>query len=248
MKKFLLIFLILTTFLTNGQKTTSYKLEQRSTNSFNPLTDILGWFVSEVTYGIMIESFLEKNTPMHRAGLTPYPFFHSKEGNYTYNNLSVPFRIEVSSNLMLGHNFQKNGNIIGKIRFAKRLDLSATYNQLFKTGLKNEYHSQTSFILNYHRIRTRQVDIWYGLGIMFSENKHQSSGVAYNLGAELFLPAHLNLQGQINWAYLEPEFIKNYQIQLGYFLSHWRLQGGIKNFRLPYKQLNTIELGIKYYF
>lgn len=248
MKKLFLIPLMFFLVL-NGQAqqihTKNY--EQTEVNNNNIFSDILGWFIAEITYGILVESFLEKDTPMHNAGITPYPYFYNNEGNYTYENDPVPFRVEASSNGFMapGKKFFGNANL--ELHFLKRASLQIDYVKLPGTP-RSDYLSQTDISFSYHRIRTRRFDLWYGLGAMFAENPTNHNALTYHIGSELFIRNYLSVEGQAHWAYFDPVTIKNYQVQLNYFLSHWRFTAGIKNYRYPDNRINSIGLGIKYYF
>jgi len=247
MKNFL-AFILFILFVENSlaqQKPSAF--QQDEPERYNPVTDILGWFVAEITYGILIESFLEKNTPMHDAGLSPHPYFYRREGNYTYDKKSVPFRLEANTSFHLAPAKKQFGFVAANLRFLKRFSAQISYVKLpGDTGLN--YVSQTDISFSYHRIRTRRFDLWYGLGAMFSENPSNHNGLSYHIGAELFLPERLSIEGQAHWAYFDPVTIKNYQVQLNYFLYHWRFSAGIKNYRFPDNRINSIGFGLKYYF
>ena len=231
-----------------SQQSLPQSYRQSEADNYNPLTDILGWFVSEITYGILVESFFEKDTPMHDAGLTPYPYFYNREGNYTYDKDAVPFRLEVNSSYHLAPKQKYFWNADANLRLLKRFSIQLAYVKLPQTTGSTEYLSQTDISFSYHRIRTRRFDLWYGLGAMFSDNPSNHNGVSYHIGAELFLPEHLSVEGQAHWAYFDPVIIKNYQVQVNYFISHWRLTAGLKNYRYPDNRINSIGLGLKYYF
>ncbi len=241
----LIIFIAIQT--ANGQQNHKLQQKQQETGCYNPLRDIVGWFLAEITYGILIESFLEKDTPMHNAGITPYPYFYNNEGNYTYNRKPVPFRMEIHADGHLTPVKDYFGSTGFKLRFLKRASIQIDYVKL-PGSLRNDYLSQTDISFSYHRIRTRRFDLWYGLGTMFAENPTNHNALTYHIGSELFIRNHLSVEGQAHWAYFNPVTIKNYQIQLNYFLSHWRFAVSLKKFRFPGNRINSAGLGIKYNF
>ena len=249
MKNFLIIAAILVIFQNgNAQQIHFHQQEQQEeTGCYNPLRDFFGWILSEITYGILIESFLEKDTPMHDAGITPYPYFYKDEGNYTYDNNPVPFRLEVNTSGHLAPAKTYFGSTGVKLRFLKRASVQIDYVKL-PGNPADDYVSQTGISFSYYRIRTRRFDLWYGLGTMFAENPSGHNALTYHIGSELFIRHHLSVEGQAYWAYFEPVTIKNYQLQINYFLSHWRFNAGIKNYIITGNHINSIGFGIKYYF
>jgi len=250
MKQYLFLLFLSLSFLSFGQEQSNYTtLQQSRDGGFHPLQDIVAWFVSEITYGILIESFLEKDTPMHDAELTPYPFFNPEEGNYTYDKERVGFRVESFGSFITDTHHNFDGEIGGKIRFLKRVSVDLSYTHLPEIHeLAGDFQSQTRLMFNYYRIRTRRFELWYGLGALFSENKKYNPAVSFNVGAELFLPPKLSVSGQGDWGYFEQGIVKNYQLQLNYHLSRWRLFAGLKNYRIIGYHLNTLQAGLKYYF
>ena len=250
MKIYITVLFLSLTIYGFGQNQTNYTtLQQSHDGEFHPLQDIFAWFVSEITYGILIESFLEKDTPMHDAELTPYPFFNPDEGDYTYDKESVGFRVEGYVNAIANLHNNFTGEVGGKLRFFKRASLDLSYVSLPEMPeLTGDFQSQTRIMINYYRIRTRKFELWYGLGALFSENKQYNPAASFNIGAELFLPTKISLSGQGDWAYFKQGVVKNYKLQINYQLSHWRFYGGLKNYRIISYHLNTLYTGIKYYF
>jgi len=247
-----LIFLFLLVNFSFGQ---NLKFEQTLNQSsrihiaYNPIEDFFFWLASEITYGILIESSFERDTPMHDAQLSPYPYFTPKDGNYNYEGKYTLVRLEMQSNLLLDKNQKFTGNISGKLRFLQRFDVAVSHTQLNQQDLTNSYFlTQTAVMLNYHRIRTRQFDFWYGLGVMFTESRYNSSGLQWELGAELFLQKQFSVNTEIYRSYFDTTTLQKTNVTLNYFISRWRLQGGIQNFNFLNQQINTVNLGLKYYF
>jgi len=215
----------------------------------NPLKDFFYWIFTEITYGIFIESFLEHDTPMHDASLTPYPYFNAGEGNYTYEKKAVPFRFEIAVNEAMDYQHSFFSNIRGKFRFGKRLEIAGFYTKLPQhTTPQNFFLTQTGFMLNYHRIRTKRFDMWYGFGMMFSDAPTHSSGFAFNVGGEWFLHKDFSVDASIKWANFDPETIRNTRINLNYFVGHWRLQTGLQYYKFMSERRSSIAFGLKYYF
>ena len=242
----IMLFVVFQTGMAQQNRTQYYRQSEQT--GYNPLIDIFGWFVSEITYGILVESFLEKDTPMHDAGLTPYPYFYNREGNYTYDKDAVPFRLEVNSSYHLAPKQKYFGNVDANLRLLKRVSIQLGYVKLPQTTSSTDYLAQTEISFSYHRIRTRRFDLWYGLGAMFADNPTNHNAISFHIGAELFLPKNISMEWQSHLAYFDPVTIKNYQIQVNYFISHWRLTAGLKNYRYPDTRINSIGLGLKYYF
>ncbi len=251
-RTFLPIFIfLLHHFSSYSQDLQSISLQQSqyAQESYSPFEDLFYWLASEITYGILIETSFERDTPMHDAQLSPYPYFTSKDGNYNYEGEYVPVRLELQTSLLLDKNKQFTGSLSGKFRFLQRLDVSASYTKLRQHQLDNSYFlNQTELLLNYHRIRTRPFDFWYGLGVIFTDSPTNSSGFLWGLGAELFLKKPISIEANIKWSYFDTTTLRKTHFSLNYFIDHWRLQGGLEYYKFLDQRINTFRLGLRYYF
>ena len=249
MRHFLLVLSILISLSLHSQNLDNSLTVSNNSEKYddNPISYFLYSIFAEITYGVLFESYFEKDSPMHDASLTPYPYFTKSEGNYTYDNSSAPFRLELGSNLIVDRHGKYTGYLYGNWRFLKRLELEASYLNLGTYETKqNKFLSQSAFFLNYHRIRTKKLDVWYGMGAIFSQDE---PAIAFTLGGEWFFAPHFSFTPKANWGFMKNDrMIKNSSYHLNYYISHWRVQLGLRSIYIPGQHINSFTTGLKFYF
>ncbi|PKH49590.1 hypothetical protein CXF68_02285 [Tenacibaculum sp. Bg11-29] len=178
----------------NSTKTTaSGKRVVKSSSSSNSkstshssLPDDLGFysFIAKTlfwgTAGIAIGEAEERD-------LNPYPYFYDNEGEYAAE-LSDTGR---KQGVKLGANYLFNT--------IRGIELNATYKPIPIIGIdasyihfseKNRTNNDaldiTSIMVNYHRVREKNISLWWGLGITHVGNEVNKSGFTYGLGAEIY--------------------------------------------------------------
>ncbi len=249
MKHLLILSLLLMSLQMNAQtlQNNSNTYESTSVSSYdayNPFAELLYYVVESITYGILFETYWEKDTPMHDAQITPYPYFSPKDGNYNYDGEFVPFRLEAETNILTDFKGHLTGDFQAKLRFLKRLDVAASYSNLHQF-LSGSYASQTYFLLQYHRIRTKGLDVWYGGGAMIANDEARP---AVSLGGELFLGNNTAFSAKAKWGFFNENITRDVRYQFNYFVSRWRLSAGLRGINLPEQHTNTFFVGARYYF
>ncbi len=224
--------------------------KDNKSDSFHPFQDLFIQIMWNITYGIAFETIFEKETKMHRAGISKYPYIENKIGNYSYvDSLSVAYRFSVTDS-WLRESTSLSGNIANlQLRFAKRLDINLGYLELIeKNNFTTDNFSLFSAMLNYHRIRTQKIDLWYGLGVIHVANNINKTGFAYGIGAEWFVVKPISLFASTKSSIINRETISKNRILLKYYQKKWQFYSGYKNFKLTTVFVNTLSIGGGYIF
>jgi hypothetical protein len=223
--------------------------QDNTTKSFHPFQDLMAQIFWNITYGVAIETIFEKESRMHHASISKYPYIDSKTGNYTYNDsVSVTSRFLVTNSFLRESSSLYGSNFNAKFRFAKRMDIEIGYLELIEKN-KNltDYFSLYSAILNYHRVRTQKLDIWYGIGAMYVSNNVKKAGFAFNAGAEWFIKKPISLYASIKSTVINQDSVTKSKILLKYYQKRMQFFGGYQNFKLTNISVNTVSFGFGYY-
>ena len=230
----------------NDSDTTNNK----NSDSFHPFQDLFIQIMWNITYGIAFETIFEKETKMHRASISKYPYIENKIGNYSYNDsLSVAYRFSVTDSWLRESTSLSGNNANLQFRFAKRLDINLGYMELKeKTNFTTDNFSLFSAMLNYHRIRTQKLDLWYGLGVMHVANNVNKTGFAYGIGAEWFIVKPISLFTSTKSSIINGETISKNKLLLKYYQKKWQFYAGYQNFKLTTVSVNSLSIGGGYVF
>lgn len=224
--------------------------DRGSSDSPSLFQDLMLQIFWNITYGVAIETIFEKESKMHRASIAKYSYINKHTGNFTYND-----SLSVKSNLLLTNSFLRESkslygnNFNAKFRFAKRMDAEFGYLELTeKLQNTKDHFSLFSLMVNYHRIRTQRLDIWYGIGAMHVANNVNKTGFAFGGGAEWFIKRPISIYTCIKSANINQENVTKSKILLKYYQQRTQFFTGYQNFNLANVNINSVSLGLGYLF
>jgi hypothetical protein len=204
------------------------------------------------TYYSLIESPLEYNTPSSNAYLTRYPYFESKKGNYSYSwDKNTPIaRLNLSSRYVFESD-RINGNHLNiDFRFSKRIGVEVNYLQLWENSNNFGYNSLAiySALIKYHRVRTQQLDAWWGIGASYVDGEVDKLGFTYALGAELFFAKPLSLESNFNQTLVNNQTVNKFNALLNYHHRQYKFTGGYEHLKIGSQSFSLLTFGIGLFF
>jgi len=212
----------------------------------NPFAEILVRIALYSTYGIFIETPLERDGKMHDAEIAQYPYKEARYGNFIYTdsiNYSIG-RFDISNSFVIEDKNLYGNNLNLDFRFFKRMGLEVGYLQLFeKNNGKSDSFSLFSAMVNYHRIRTQKLDVWFGLGIMYVGNNVRKSGFSYGFGAEWFIKKPISLLVSHKSASINQRGVNKTKLLLKYHLKNYHISSGYENFVLAVSTIDAFSIG-----
>ena len=216
-------------------------------SSGNIFIDIIGTIAVYLTYGILIESPPEMKTKMHGAEISEYPYKIAKSGNFIYTD-SMNYklaRFDISNNFV-----RENKNLYGNdlnidFRFLKRMGIEVDYLQLFeKVDAETDKLSVFSAMVNYHRIRTQRLDIWFGIGAMYVGNTVKKVGFSYGIGGEWFIKKPISLLVSFKGTSINQRAVNKTKVLLKYHLKNYNISSGYQHFTLGVSDINAFSFGV----
>ena len=238
-----------TTTKSSGTRTSkSSSSNNNSETSFG--AQIAGFFVRLfllVTYEALIESKYEYEGRMHDAEIAAYPYKKATHGNFIYTdsiNYSLA-RLDISNNFVIENNRLYGNNLNLDFRFLKRMGLEVDYLQLFEKVNKNvQSFSLFSAMLNYHRIRTQKLDVWFGVGAMHVGNNVNKKGFAYGVGGEWFVGKPISILGTYKASTINNRTVSKSKILMKYHINKYHISSGYEHFTLGVSKVNTFSIGV----
>lgn len=203
-----------------------------------------------ITYGILIETEWEKNSNMHYARFTPYPYAYGAYGDYMYEPVGsidslTPARVDLNNSLVRSDSRLFGNHLNAKVRFEKRFSIDGGYLQLFENGpLGNESFSFFNTSINYYRIRTNRFSLWYGPGVGYIGNEVKRFGFTLNTGAEWFVARPVSLFASYKHTFLGSDTVSLFESRLKYHIKNYNLSGGFERYKLGSVNLSNVAVGV----
>lgn len=179
--------------------------------------------------------------------LNPYPYFYDNEGEYA----AVISNTGRKQGLKLGVNYVFNR--------VKGFELNAVYKPIPILAIeashlhfseKNSMHTNmlgiTSVMANYHRIRTKDVSLWWGVGATYVGSSVNTIGFAYTFGTEIYPIKPISLH--ISWkeSFINENDIDVFKSQLKYHIKNKAFFIGYHHFLLGNETINGIAFGAEF--
>ena len=270
MKKALFILLLIpfTSFSQGKLKTAKQNLNQKSTsksstgkrvvktsststlknNYSSSFSDDIGLssFVAEVlffgTVGIVAGVAEERD-------LNPYPYFYDNEGEYAAELSDTGKK----QSFKLGANYLFN-NVGG-------LEVNAVYKPIPILGIdvsyihfseKNRTYTDvldvSSVMLNYYRIREKNISLWWGLGATYVGNEVRKMGFAYNLGMEIYPVKPISFHVSWKESFINESKIGVLKTQLKYHVKKNAFFVGYHHYQIAGEDISGPAIGVEILF
>ena len=201
-----------------------------------------------LTYYTLFEFPGEEEHPMSEAFITKYPYYSSKKGNYNYeldDNFRV-FRAELVSRYVSESNDIKALDLNLDLRFEKRVGLELGYRQLWEKNPEfgNDQLALYNILLNYHRIRSEQLDLWWGIGTTYIAGNVSQFGFTYAVGAELFFAKPISMEINFNQTFINSETVNKFNALLNYHINRYKLTGGYDQLKIGSQKFTSLTIGV----
>ncbi len=232
---------------TGYEQSTSSGTRENFISSGNIFIDIIGTIAFYLTYGILIESPMEMNTKMHGAEISQYPYKVENSGNYLYTdstNYNLT-RFDISNNFLIENKYLYGNDLAVDFRFLKRMGIEVDYLQLFeKVENMTDKLSVFSAMVNYHRVRTQRLDIWFGLGAMYVGNTVKKTGFSYGVGGDWFIKKPISLLVSYKGSIINQKPVNKTKVLLKLHLKNFHVSSGYQHFTLGVTDINAFSLGV----
>ncbi len=196
------------------------------------------------TYGILIEMPFEKRN----AILTKRPYFDSNNGNYNYewDDNSAVGRTTISSRYIFENSVVDGHHLNIDMRFYNKLGLEVDYLQLWENNPNFGYDALAIYtaLAKFHRIRTKRLDAWWGIGASYVDGSVDDFGFTYGIGAEAFIGKPISLESNFNHTLINSNSITKFNALINYYIKQYKLNGGYERLKIGNQKFSTISIGL----
>ena len=236
----------------NEKRDRSHKDWDDDSDSDNWLVDVFGEVFFYLTYYTFFEFPDEVESPMSQAFVTKYPYYTSKKGNYNYtadDNMSQ-FRAEFVGRYVSESNDIKGLDFNLDMRFAKRVGIELGYRKLWEKNPEfgNDQIALFNLLVNYHRVRSEQFDLWWGIGTTHVGGNVNTFGFTYAVGAELFIAKPISMEMNFNQTFINTETVNKFNVLLNYHLNRYKLTGGYDQLKIGSQKFTSLTFGVGVFF
>lgn len=178
--------------------------------------------------------------------LNPYPYFYDNEGEYAAE-LSDTGR---KQSFKLGVNYLFN--------YVDGMELNAVYKPIPILGIdvsyvhfseKNRTSTEildvSSVMLNYYRIREKNISFWWGLGATYVGNEVSKIGFAYNLGMEIYPVKPISLHLSWKESFINKSEIGVLKTQLKYHVKKKTFFIGYHHYQIAGEDISGPSIGVE---
>ena len=216
----------------------------------NIFANLAGAIIVSATYYSAI-GFYGGEFHLHN-NLTQYPFYISREGNYTprheHSNAVKKWRVDITNNGLVSFDGTNGNHLNIKLRPIKYLFVSTTYRELWeKHKGKYEHLSLFNFSANYDRLRFKNFNLGYSIGFNYMANEVNKIGYALGFNFEAFPINRFSLMGNFNWGAINSQNIKTFETGLAYHINKYKITCGYQHMQIASPCYNFLTLGIGVY-
>lgn len=221
-------------------------------DSDNWLVDFFGEIFFYLTYYTFFEFPDEVESPMSQAIITKYPYYASKKGNYNYtvDDNFREFRAELVGRYVSESNDIKAMDLNLDMRFAKRVGVELGYRKLWEKNPEfgNDQLALFNLLVNYHRVRSEQFDLWWGIGTTLVGGSVNQLGFTYNVGAEWFIAKPISMEMNFNQTFINSETVNKFNTMLNYHVNRYKLTGGYDQLKIGSQKFTSLTVGVGVFF
>ncbi|NQY04680.1 MAG: hypothetical protein HRT68_00375 [Flavobacteriaceae bacterium] len=203
-----------------------------------------------ISYGVLVETPAEYDGDF-KSYLSRAPYLQDKAGDYTYDEEQAKnFRIDVHNAFLLDNANIYGNNLNVKIRPLKRfsleIDNTFLYEKLPFDG-KDEL-IMTSFMLNYQRLRLKQLTVSWGLGATYIGSGVNKTGFTIGTDAELFVKKPVSIQVGFKNTFINGTSVNKFNVGMKYHRKKFFLGAGYYSYNFAGQHIPTAGIGIGGYF
>ncbi len=222
-----------------GRRTTSTRKNKNKNRYFDSFFAELAFYAS---LGIVVGEVQERD-------LNPYPYFYDNEGEYAAE-LSETGRKQ-SLNVGVNYLFAKpNAFELNAIyKPLPIIGIAASYTHFSeKNSINADVLDVTSILVNYYRIREKNISIWWGIGATYVGSGVNKLGFAYSLGTEIYPIKPISLHLSWKESFINESEIGVFKAQLKYHLKNKAFFAGYHVYQLGGEDISAPSVGFEITF
>ncbi|MCG8311281.1 MAG: hypothetical protein MI975_28090 [Cytophagales bacterium] len=195
------------------------------------------------TYGLLIGELQPRSFYSYPFAEGPHGEYQITEGGYfpKRSSLTVSNTTAFQSSTF-SNDFRVN------YRFIPALGLEANHLHFLDRRDQNEQLGISSILLNFYRIREKNVTGYWGMGGTYAGDGVNTWGFSYNLGLDIYISDPVSLSLFWKQSFINDSSINEFRGLVRYHLKRFAVHGGFIHYQLGDEGFPSAAVGIEYRF
>ncbi|MBC8755674.1 hypothetical protein H2O64_13430 [Kordia sp. YSTF-M3] len=236
--------------LSGSSSSTSSSSSSRNNNRGGGNDDDPGYFDSvfvEIAYHVTIGILLGEMEPRY---FYEYPYSDGSHGEYSLFTQDYPLKrsqfmisntVFASGKEFYGNDFKLN------FRFIPLVGVEVSHLHFFEQTPKVEL-GVSSFMVNYYRIREKNVTGYWGVGATHVGNGVDETGLAYQVGVDIYLNKPFSFGISWKQSLINESSVDEFKLLARYHRKRFSFHGGFNHYQLGSVNINAMGIGLDYRF
>jgi len=218
-----------------------------SSSDDSELGSAAGGFFADMFGNIFAFAFIGNLEPKN---FYPYPYAADRIGEYGYpeSNPAGKKSKFVISNTMAFQVSTFANDLRLNYRFIPILGLEANHLHFFDELDEGSELSISSMMLNFYRIRERNVTGYWGLGASYVGSDVNTMGFAYNVGMDIYIAKPISLNLYWKQRFINETSINEIRVYPKYHIKKLAVYGGFIHYKIGAEGFPSAAAGIEYRF
>ena len=235
-----------------GSSSSSHSTGSSYTNNSDGF-GFIGDLVVGITYYtvgfIMIGNY--RSESHLRNEVSPYPFFRSNTGNYyktdTLNKVTKSMvRFDMEDYLMVENNTIYGNHFRAKLYPSEYFNITTDYHQLLEIEPTTKNTTSLSLFnvsFWYDRIRTKNFNLGWGVGLNYITNNINKAGLTFGLNTDIFFSRNINIYSGAKWSSVNAQPLNNFELGMKYHKEKHFFSLGYEHLKIGTPKYNFISFG-----
>lgn len=231
--------------LSGNSSSTSSRSSSKDSGGRN---DDIGYFDSvfiEIAYHATIGILLGE---MESRYFYEYPYSDGSHGEYSLFTQDVPLKRSqfIISNTFFASGKEFYGNDLKlNFRFAPLVGIEVSHLYFFEQNPKVEL-GVSSFMINYYRVREKNVTAYWGIGATYVGNGVDETGLAYQVGIDVYLNKPFSLGASWKQSLINDSSVDEFKLLVRHHRKRFSFHGGFHHYKLGSVSINAMGVGLDY--
>jgi hypothetical protein len=234
----------------SGSSSSSSSSSRSSNNNNNDGNDDIGYFDNlfiEIAYHATIGILLGE---MESRYFYEYPYSDGSHGEYSLFTQDVPLKRSqfIISNTLFASGKEFYGNDLKlNFRFVPLVGVEVSHLHFFEQNPKVEL-GVSSFMVNYYRIREKNVTGYWGIGATHVGNGVDETGFAYQVGIDVYLNKPFSIGASWKQSLINDATVDEFKLLVRRHIKRTSIHGGFHHYKLGSVTINAMAVGLDYRF
>jgi len=221
-----------------------------SSKSNNGVNNDIGYFDSvfiEIAYYATLGILLGE---MESRYFYEYPYSDGSHGEYAFPDEGVPLKRSqfIISNTAFASGKEFYGNDFKlNFRFVPLVGVEVSHLHFFEQNPKVEL-GISSFMVNYYRVREKNVTAYWGIGATHIGNGVNETGFAYQIGIDVYLNKPFSFGTSWKQSLINDSSVDELKILVRRHMKRTSIHGGFHHYKLGSVSINAVGVGLDYRF